>query len=79
MRTRDFEEKRPDEQMEGDFADRGHIVILAQAKAALGQQNRRQRAGDQQQIVEMIVQKGAVNVRFDQPAIDRVKRATKQE
>ncbi len=64
-----FEQHGPDHEIQGNFAGRRRVIVAAQTQAALNQQQHGQRAGDEKQIVEMIVEKWAMNARFQRPAI----------
>jgi hypothetical protein len=46
--------------------------VLAQPEPALHQQKRWQRTGDQQQVVEMIVKKSAVDPGFEHPPVESI-------
>jgi hypothetical protein len=79
MRADDFKEDRPENRVKGDFAPGGRVVHGAEAEPALQEQERRQRAGHEKHVVEVEPQEGAVNVRFEAPAIQRVKRTANHE
>src|SRR5215469_4573841 len=78
MRANDFKENRPENRVERDLPPGRRVICRAQAQPSLHQQQRRQRARDKQHIVEMESHERVVRMRFDQPAIQRVKRTTNQ-
>ena len=51
----------------------------AKSEPVLRQQNRRQGAGNEKQVIEPIMEEGNVAMRFDQPPVGRIKRATEQK
>jgi len=79
MRPDHFKKNRPHDQVKRDLSARGKFVMLPQAKPALHQQQRRQRTGHQEQVIEMKTEECAVNVRTDQPTIDSIKQTANQE
>ena len=52
---------------------------MPQAKPSMRQQHNRQRARDEQRIVEPIVEERNIHVWFDEPAIDGVERARRHK
>ena len=70
-----FKEKSPGKETKNDLRDGGHLIVRAEAELTLQEQQRRNRARDQQQVVKMAAQKRRVQVRLEGPAIQRVKRA----
>src|SRR5688572_18856651 len=78
-RANDLKQRRPPKEMAEDFAGRGRGIVTPQAKPSMREQRDRQRARDQQRVVEPIVEKGNIDMRFDQPAIDRVERASRHK
>jgi len=70
-----FKEKSPGNETKKDLRDGGHLIVRAEAELTLQEQQRRNRARDQQQVVKMAAQKRRVQVRLEGPAIQRVKRA----
>jgi acetylglutamate kinase len=75
MRRDGFKKDRPSDNVGGDFAKSRWLVVMAQSRPTMGQQQQRQRAWNQQHIIEPIMKKSDVRMRLYQPAIDRVKRA----
>jgi len=53
--------------------------MLSQAKPPVHAQQQWQCARNQQKIVEVVVQKGAVHARFEFPPVERVKETTGEE
>lgn len=79
MRTDDFKENGPDDQVQRDFSGGWKAIVLPQSQPALHEQQRRQSARHHQKIIEMKTQKRTVDVRPNQPAIRSVKRAGNQK
>lgn len=78
MRPDDFKQNGPAKPVGGNLAQRGKPVMTSQTQPALRQQDRRQRARNQQRVIEPGMKENDVAMRLDQPAIGRVKRATNQ-
>ena len=74
-RANDLEQRGPPKEMAENFSGRWRQIVTPQAQPLMRQQRNRQRTGNQQRVVEPIVEEGNIQVRFDQPAIDRVERA----
>lgn len=79
MRADHFKENRPYQEMKSNLARGGRAIHLAQSEPALDHQKGRKRAGDQQRVVELIVQEPICQVRFQQPTVKRIKAARQQE
>jgi len=79
VRADNLEQDGPDDQVQRNFARRRHLIVLPQAQPALHQQQRRQRAGNQQHIVEITVEEKVVNARLEAPAVDGVKQAGQEK
>ena len=78
-RTDDFEQHAPDRQMESDLGWIRHGVVSAEPQPALKEQHGRQRAGNQQQVVELGTQEGAVKMGLQAESVERIERATHRE
>jgi len=61
------------------FSAGGRPVVAAQAQPAMRQEQQRQGAGNQQAVIEPIVEESDMAMRLDEPAIERVQRAGNQE
>jgi hypothetical protein len=61
--------------MEDDFRSRGGSVVGTKSKPSLKQQNRRQRARNQQEVVEVIVKEMVMDMRLKHPTIECIERA----
>jgi hypothetical protein len=61
--------------MRQDFERRRRSVMIAQSQPAVQQQHRRQRAREQQYVIEPRMKKRQVRMRLDLPAIQDVERA----
>jgi hypothetical protein len=53
--------------------------VGAQAQSSLNQKQWGQRTWDQEQVIEMIVEESAVEVRLEYPAIQRIEQTRKQK
>jgi len=78
-RANDLKQRGPPKEVAEDFSGRRRQIVTPQAKPAMREQRNWQRAWDQQRVVEPIVEEGNIHVRFDQPAIARVKRARRDK
>ena len=78
-RSRPLADQRPDTDMEQDLTRFRETIVRAPAELALHPQHQRKRARDQQQVIEMIVEKSPVQVRLEPPAMERVEGSTGQE
>jgi len=79
VRADQFEQDGPDKKVKGDFTHGGELVVLAQLEPALEQEQGWQGAGDQQEVIEMVVKERAVDMGLEDPPVQRVKPATDQE
>ena len=78
MRGDDFRGDGPDDEVEQDFARVRRRVVRAQAEPALEPEHEREGGGEEQEVVEMRVEKRGVRVRLEHAAIERVERAREQ-
>src|SRR5581483_8440285 len=74
-----FKENGPADEMAGDFPKAGPGVARAKPEQRVGEQNRRQRARDEEGVVKPVVEEGDVRVRFDEPPVGGVERAGQQK
>ena len=72
MWTDDFEQNRPERQVAEDFGYGGREIVRAETQPALRHEQRRQRARDEQSVVEPEPKQSEVRVWFDAPAVQRV-------
>jgi len=79
MRANPFEQYGPNDQIQPDLAPGRKLIVVPQFEPALQQQERRQRARNQQHIVEIIAHKRAVHARFNYPSVQHIKAAAKQK
>jgi hypothetical protein len=78
MRTDDFKQDRPEDRVKRNLSPGGQLIRRAQSQPPLQQKQHRQRARHQQHIIEMVVHEPAMRVRFDEPAVQRIKRTAEQ-
>jgi len=78
-RTQDLEKDRPNCQIKRDLSQFREPVVGAQAQSSLNQKQWGQRTWDQEQVIEMIVEESAVEVRLEYPAIQRIEQTRKQK
>lgn len=78
VRSDDFKQHAPDGEMERNLSEGWRLVMVAETQPALQPEQERQRAGNEQQIIEVTPDKGRMHVWLDRPPIQRVKRATRQ-
>lgn len=79
VRADDLEQDGPDDEVQENFTGSGQQIMLTQTKPALGQQQRGQRARNQQDVVKIAVDEGVVNVGLEAPAVDGVKQAPEEK
>ena len=79
VRADHLEENGPHNQVKRDLAGGWHFVVSSQPDPALKLQQRRQGAGNQQQIVEVATKKRAVDTRDDGPAINCIERTSQKK
>jgi hypothetical protein len=77
--ARPLEESGPADQMRADFGHAGRSVMPAQPQPAMGEQKRRQRAGNEQRVIEPIMEKGRGDMRPHHPSIQHIQRACAQK
>src|SRR6185369_10699647 len=65
--------------MQADFGKLWNVITCAQVQFAMQPQNRWQRARNQPEIIEVGMKQPSVDMRLDEPAIDRVRAAARQE
>jgi hypothetical protein len=74
-----LEQNGPNHQVEKNFPRGWRAIVVSKFEATLDEQQRRQRAGDQEQVVEMVMEKGTMQPRFESPAIQSVEQAGQQK
>ena len=79
MGSDDFKQDRPDQHMQGDLGQRWRTVVIPEIQPAMEQQQRRQSARYQPDVIEVIVQEEIGATRFEYPTIQRVEQATDQK
>lgn len=79
FRTDPFKQRGPENQMQGDFRQRRCMVMLAQAESPMQPENRRERTGDEPEVIEVGMEKPGMDVRLDEPAIDEIGGATHEK
>ena len=79
VRADGFKENRPNENVERDFGNGRQLVMKTQPEQAMKPKERRQRAGNQQQVIEMIVKESDMHMRLDEPSVRCVERAANEE
>jgi hypothetical protein len=79
VRTDPLEEDGPNAQMKNDFGRGRRRILLPQSQPPLRQKQRRQSARNQKHIIEIGMKEYAVNVRFQQPAIESIGATAGQE
>ena len=79
VRADDFKEDGPDNKIQRDLSQRRHFVGCPQAEQPMHQQQRGQRARDEQHVVEIVVHEQAVHMRLDAPAIEKIQETRKEE
>jgi hypothetical protein len=72
VRADDLKQTRPEGEMTNDLTDGGGLVVRAQAQAAVDEQERGKRAGDEEGVVKPEPEEGDVRVRPDPPPIYRI-------
>ena len=77
MRPDDLAQHRPDHQVKSDFSRVRETVVFTQAQFSLQPEYQRERAGNQQGVVELPAEKWRMGVRLDEPAVQRIQRATR--
>ena len=65
--------------MKKDFDPIRETIMRPQSQMALRPEQQRQRTGNQQQIVELIVEQPRVEVQLQPPTIERVEDGTREE
>jgi hypothetical protein len=75
-RANDLEQRGPPEKVAEDFSGCRRQVVTPQAEPSMRQERNWQRARDQQRVVKPVVEKRNIDMRFDQPAIARIERAS---
>src|SRR5688572_1510610 len=77
--TNDLEQGGPPEEMAENFSGRWRQIVIPQTKPSMDQQRDWQRARDQQRVIKPVVEERNMHVRFDEPAIARVERASRHK
>jgi hypothetical protein len=76
----DLKQQRPDDQVKADLGCRRRLIMTAQAKPPLQPEHGRERARNQQQIVEITMEETRVEVWLQQkPVADICSRANQTE
>lgn len=76
MRPNPLEQHRPDREVPENLAARRPAFPQSQAQPTLRQQHRRQRARDEQPVIEPAPEQRQMRVRFDAPAVQRIQDTT---
>src|SRR4051812_48546797 len=76
--TNALEEDRPDDEMKENLRELRHAVVLAKPEPALDPKDDRQGAGNQEQIIEITVEKSRMDMWFQQKAIGSVSQAANE-
>jgi len=79
FRSDALEQHRPKNEMWHDFGKLWRAIVRAQAEPAMQPEHQWQRAGNQPAVIEMVVEKPGVDVRFDEPAVGGIRRAAGRE
>jgi hypothetical protein len=79
VRADEFKKDGPSDDVSGHFAESRRGVVGAKSEPVLAQQDRREGARNEKEVIEPIMEKRNVAMRFDPPAVGRVKRATEQK
>jgi hypothetical protein len=79
VRANYLKEDGPYDQVKSNFTRSRRLVVPPQFQPSLKQQEGRQGTRNQQQVVEMVVQKPAVDPRFENPSVERVERTGRHE
>lgn len=74
-----FKQQRPNGEAKNNLASSGKPIVSAKSEPALQQKKRRDRARNQEEVVELPAQERRWNQRLDCPAINNVKRAGEQK
>lgn len=75
MRSEDFHQDRPDQEVEEDLARHGWLIMAAQPKLPMEEKHQRQSARDEKEVVEVRMQEVDLKVWFENPAVEPVKHA----
>jgi hypothetical protein len=74
-----LKENGPNDQVQNNFAWSRRQIMLPEFQPSLHDQQHRQRAGHEEKIIEMIMQKRRVDMRLQEPAVERVQGASRDE
>jgi hypothetical protein len=75
----DFKEDEPEDDVGGDFGGGGVVVVVAQVGEAFKKKEDGQRAGNEEDVVEVAVEEIVVHPQLEAPAIEGVKETTDQK
>src|SRR3954465_6788913 len=79
MRSPPLEKNRPKDQVQGNLAESWRGIMAAKFQPAVEQKERRERARDEQPVIEPGVKEGLMKMRLETESIQPIEAAPKQE